>query len=107
MVDLPTLFAVAVFAYVLSGGMLIYAWVTNRHTPALALWALGYLAASAGLALILARGQIDDVWSIDIANALLILAYGILWMGARSLNNRKTPSAYVLLGPVVWSFICQ
>jgi hypothetical protein len=48
---LTTLVAVAVSAKGISGVLLIYAWVTNRHTPALALWAIGFLVASAATAL--------------------------------------------------------
>jgi diguanylate cyclase (GGDEF)-like protein len=107
MVDLPTLFAVTIFANAMSGVLLIYAWFTNRHTPALALWAIGYLVATTGMTLIVARGTIGDFWSIDIANALVIAAYGIVWMGARSFNNRKTPVLYVLVGPATWLVVCQ
>jgi diguanylate cyclase (GGDEF)-like protein len=102
MVDLPTLLAVTVLATGISGVLLIFAWFTNQRTPALALWATGYVMSAVGLALIVARGQIDDFWSIDMANALLITAYGIVWTGARSFNGRSTPGAYILLGSAAW-----
>lgn len=107
MVDLPTLFAVTIFANGMSGVLLIYAWFANRHTPALALWAIGYFIATTGMTLIVARGTIGDLWSIDIANALVIAAYGIVWMGARSFNNRKTQVLYVLVGPATWLVVRQ
>jgi hypothetical protein len=103
MVDLPTLVAVAVSAKGISGVLLIYAWVTNRHTPALALWAIGFFVASAATALILT----EDDRSIDIADALLIGAYTVLWIGARSFNNRKTPVAYLSIAPAVWFLMHQ
>jgi diguanylate cyclase (GGDEF)-like protein len=107
MVDLATLLVVTIFATALSGVLLTYAWATNRHTPALALWAVGYLIAAVGLAMILARGQIANVWTIDVANALVIAAYGIIWMGARQFNNRRTPMVYVLIGPAIWLLAYQ
>jgi diguanylate cyclase (GGDEF)-like protein len=107
MVDLATLLVVTIFATALSGALLAYAWATNRHTPALALWAVGYLLAAVGLALILARGTIANVWSIDVANALVIVAYGIIWTGARRFNNRRTPLVYVLIGPAIWLLAYQ
>jgi diguanylate cyclase (GGDEF)-like protein len=107
MVDLPALFVVTIFANGMSGALLIYAWFTNRRTPALALWAIGYFVATTGMTLMVARGTIGDLWSIDIANALVIAAYGIVWMGARSFNNRKTPILYVLVGPMTWLVVCQ
>jgi diguanylate cyclase (GGDEF)-like protein len=107
MVDVPTLIAVAVSAKVVSGVLLIYAWVTNRHTPALALWAIGFLVASAATALIITEERIGDVRLIDIADTLLIAAYALLWMGARSFNNRKAPVAYLLVAPAAWFLFRQ
>lgn len=102
MVDLPTLIALAVSAKGISAVLLIYAWITTEHTPALALWAIGFLLASAATALIFAEGQIGYVRIINIADTLLILAYGLVWMGARSFNNRKTPVAYLFAVPAAW-----
>jgi diguanylate cyclase (GGDEF)-like protein len=107
MVDLSTLIAVAVFAKGVSGVLLIYAWFTNRHTPALALWAIAFLLASAGTALFVTEERIGDVRLIDIADALLIGAYGLLWMGARSFNDRRTPVAYLLVAPAAWFLVRQ
>jgi diguanylate cyclase (GGDEF)-like protein len=104
--DLSTLIAVAVFAKGVSGVLLIYAWVTNRHTPALALWAIAFLVSSAATALI-SEERIGDVRLMDIADALLIGAYGLLWIGARSFNNRKTPVAYLLVAPAAWLLLHQ
>jgi diguanylate cyclase (GGDEF)-like protein len=107
MFDLPMLVAVAVSANSISGMLLIYAWVTNRRTPALALWAIGYFTASVGIALTFTRGQIGDVRSIEIADALLVAAYGLIWMGARSFNNRSTHLALLLVGPAAWLLVHQ
>jgi diguanylate cyclase (GGDEF)-like protein len=107
MVDLSTLIAVAVSAKSISGVILIYAWVTNRHTPALALWALAFFVASAATALIVTEERLGDVRLIDIADALLIGAYGLSWMGARSFNNRKTSVAYLLVAPAAWLLLRQ
>jgi diguanylate cyclase (GGDEF)-like protein len=106
MVDLSTLIVVAVLAKGVSGVLLIYAWFSNRHTPALALWAIAFLLSSAATALI-AEERIDDFQLIDIADALLIGAYGLLWMGARSFNNRRTPVAFLLVAPAAWFLVRQ
>jgi diguanylate cyclase (GGDEF)-like protein len=107
MVDLSTLIAVAVFAKGVSGVLLIYAWFTNRHAPALGLWAIAFFVAAAATALLVTEERIGDVRLIDIADALLIGAYGLLWMGARSFNNRKTSLAYLLVGPAAWFLVRQ
>jgi diguanylate cyclase (GGDEF)-like protein len=103
MLDLPTLVAVAVSAKGISGVLLIYAWFTNRHTPALALWAMSFLVASAATTLI----ATEDDQLVDVADALLIVAYGLTWVGARSFNNRKTHIAYLLVAPAAWLLVRQ
>jgi diguanylate cyclase (GGDEF)-like protein len=108
MFDLPTLVAVAISANGISGVLLIYAWVTNGRTPALALWSIGYFTASVGIALTFTPGQIGDVRSIEIADGLLVGSYGLIWMGARSFNNRSTHLALLLLvGPAAWLLVHQ
>jgi diguanylate cyclase (GGDEF)-like protein len=107
MFDLPTLVAVVVSVKCISCALLIYAWVTNRHTPALALWAIGFLMASAATVLLVTEERIGNVRLIDVADALLIGAYGLLWMGARSFNKRKTPVTYLLVAPAAWFLVRQ
>jgi len=107
MVDVPTLLAVTVGATATSGALLVYAWFTDRQTPALAIWAIGYLVGALGTALIVARGNINNFWSIDVANALLIAGYGLMWKGARAFEGRATPTAYVFVGSAIWLAVCQ
>src|SRR5215469_14838028 len=107
MVDLHILIAAGVSAKAAAGVLLIYAWVTNRHTPSLATWAIAFLVASVATALIVSEHQIGEVRLIDIADALRIAAYALLWMGARSFNSRKTPVAYLLVGPAIWFLLRQ
>jgi diguanylate cyclase (GGDEF)-like protein len=102
MVDLPTLIAVGVSAKAGAGMLLIYAWVTNRYAPSLALWAIAFLVASAATVIIVSEQRVSFVRLIDIADALLIAAYALLWMGARSFNSRRTPVAYLLVAPATW-----
>lgn len=106
-VDLPTLLVVTVFASAMSGILLAYAWLLSRHATAIALWAVAYLVSAAGIALFIAGGSIDDVWTVDIARALLIVSYGMMWMGARSFNRRPTPLLYVFVGAAAWLLACQ
>jgi diguanylate cyclase (GGDEF)-like protein len=107
MFNLPTMIAIGVSAKAAAGVLLIYAWVTNRHTPSLATWATAFLVASVATALIVSQHQIGEVRLIDIADTLWIAAYALLWMGARSFNCRKTPVAYLLVVPAVWFLLRQ
>ena len=42
-IDLQTLFAVLVFLSAIGGLLLLFCWMQNRNTPALAFWGSGYL----------------------------------------------------------------
>lgn len=45
--DLPTVFVVTVFLSLTGGMLLIFAWLQNRNTPALAFWGGGTCSAPA------------------------------------------------------------
>ena len=51
-IDLPTLFIITVFLSVTGGLLLIFAWLQNRRTTALALWGTGYLFGASAAALL-------------------------------------------------------
>jgi hypothetical protein len=73
--DLTTLFiVVAVFASAVAGILLLVSWLQNRAARALACWSAACTIGAAGVALIAASGNIADVWSIAIANAILASA---------------------------------
>ena len=105
--DLPTLFITAVFASAVAGLLLLLSWLQNRNVEALALWAAAFMIGSVGVALISERGNIPDIWSVVIANAITSTAYGMMWGGARHFNGRPAPVAFVLAGAVIWLLACQ
>jgi diguanylate cyclase (GGDEF)-like protein len=106
-IDLPTLCAVTVFVVATGGLMLLFSWSQNRTAPALAFWGFAYLLGAAGAALMAARGLIPDAFSIIGANALVCLAYGVLWGGARCFEGRAVHFTWVVLGAGVWIAACQ
>jgi hypothetical protein len=81
--DIPTLFVITVFVCAVAGLLLLLSWLQNRDVRALAWWASSLIIGSIGVALIAARGDISDTWSIAIANAILATAYGMMWAGVR------------------------
>ena len=105
--DLPTLFVTAVFASAVAGLLLLLSWSQNWNVAALALWAAAFMIGSVGVALISERGNIPDIWSIVIANAITSTAYGLMWGGARNFNGRPTSLAFMLAGAVIWLLACQ
>jgi diguanylate cyclase (GGDEF)-like protein len=105
--DLPTLFIIAVFVSVVAGLLLLLSWLNNRNVQALGLWAAAFIIGAFGVALVGARGDIPDSWSIAIANALLATAYGMMWAGVRNFDGRATTSPLVLAGAATWLLACQ
>jgi diguanylate cyclase (GGDEF)-like protein len=53
-------------------------------------------------ALLSARGEIANVFSIEIANGLLLLGYSFLLAGTRAFSGRETPVTVFLIAPLIW-----
>jgi diguanylate cyclase (GGDEF)-like protein len=105
--DIATLFVIAVFVCAVAGCLLLLSWLQNRHVRALAWWASALIIGSIGVALIAARGDISNTWSIAIANAILATAYGMVWAGVRNFDGRTTSAPLVLAGAVIWLVACH
>lgn len=105
--DLQTLFAVTVFATATAGGLLLFSWLYYRHVRALAFWGGGFMLGSIATALIVTRGIIPDVWSIQIGNAILAAAYGMMWSGVRDFEGRRILLPVVFAGAAIWLVACQ
>jgi diguanylate cyclase (GGDEF)-like protein len=105
--DAPTLFVIAVFVCAVAGLLLLLSWLQNRNVRGLALWASALIIGAIGVALIAARGDISNVWSIVIANAILAAAYGMIWAGVRNFDGRATSIPLVLAGAVIWLVACR
>ena len=100
--DVPTLFAVTLFITVVGGFLLLFAFLQNRNTAALALWGTGYLIGAAGAALLGQATAIPTTWAVCAANTLLCTAYGFMWCGARSFEGRRVSVIGLVLGPALW-----
>ena len=100
--DVPTLLLVTVFIATMAGGLMLVTWLQNRTESALLGWGAAYLCGAVGAALFGGRGQIPDVWSINIANAFMIAAAGLAWAGVRMFDRRPVALWYALVGSAVW-----
>jgi diguanylate cyclase (GGDEF)-like protein len=106
--NLPTLLAVTVFTPAVAGCLLLLSWQQHRKVTALAMWGSGFIIASVATTLIIvARGTIPDFWSIIVGNALLAIAYGILWSGARKLDGKNILIPLALAGVLLWLVACS
>jgi diguanylate cyclase (GGDEF)-like protein len=99
--DVPTLFAVTLFTTVVGGLLLLFTFLQNRNTPALALWGAGYLVGSVGAGLMSGQGGLHNIWAACGANSLLCTAYGLMWCGARSFEGRRVSLIGLALGPAL------
>src|SRR3954471_24407795 len=105
--DVGTLSVVTVFVTGLLGALLVFAGLQNRSIRAPMLWGSAYILGSTGLALLATRGTLPDFVSIDIANALVLLGYGLTWAGARVFDGRKVLPLVVVFAPSVWLCACR
>ena len=101
-VDLPTLFAITVFLSAIGGLLLIFAWLQNRGTTALALWGIGYLIGASAAMLFGSPGLMPHWWSVCVANSFACGAYGMMWAGARSFEGRRVRVPLVGAGVAIW-----
>jgi hypothetical protein len=101
--DVPTLFAVTLFVIVVGGLLLLFAFLQNRNTPALALWGSGYLVGATGAALLSGQATaLPNALAVGAANTLLCTAYGLMWCGARSFEGRRVSLIGLAVGPALW-----
>jgi diguanylate cyclase (GGDEF)-like protein len=103
--DVNTLFQVTIYVEAMLGLLLLFAWVQNTQIHAVAWWGCAHLMRSASVVLFGMYGSVSDLVSIDLANALLFLAYGVTWTGARVFDHRSPQPVYLLAGPLLWFFV--
>jgi diguanylate cyclase (GGDEF)-like protein len=105
--DVRTLFIVSISVTMVLGFLLLFAWFQNRGIRALGWWSGSHFVMCAGAGLLSARGLIPDVVSMDIANALILIACGMGWGGARLFDDRSVPLSGVLAGAILWLLACR
>ena len=107
MLDVNTLYTVTILVMALLGLLLILVWLQNRGTRALAWWGAAYLVGGMSAWLLGAHGSLSDLLSIDLANALLFVACGLTWSGARLFDGRGIKPVAMLIGTFMWVGACQ
>jgi diguanylate cyclase (GGDEF)-like protein len=102
--DVNTLFVVAIYVEALLGLLLLFAWAQNIQIRAVAWWGCAHLMRSGSIVLFGMYGSVPDLISIDLANAILFLSFGVTWTGARVFDHQAPLPAYLLVGPFLWFF---
>jgi diguanylate cyclase (GGDEF)-like protein len=81
--------------------VLCVAWRHNQKSGAYLYWALGFLFSGIGFALVAARGEIPDLLSIEIGNAIALLGQSA-WVAGFLALDRKKMEWWALLPPAIW-----
>ena len=102
--DVPTLFIVSIFVTTILGLFLLFAWVQDRSIRALAWWGVAYLIGGLAVALFSVHDLYSDSILVVIANALLFVACGVIWSGARLFHGREVLPLSMFAGANVWLF---
>jgi len=105
--DVQTLSVVTVFITALLGALLVFAGLQNRSIRAPMWWGAAYIVNASGLGLLSSQGAAPDFVTNDLANALVLLGYGLTWSGARVFDGRKVQPLHVLVAPAIWLALCR
>ncbi|MBB3591645.1 diguanylate cyclase (GGDEF)-like protein [Rhizobium sp. BK529] len=81
--------------------ILFVAWRHNRKSAAYLFWGLGFLFSGVGFALAAARGEIPNLLSIEIGNAVALLGQSA-WVAGFLALDRKKMEWWALLPPAIW-----
>src|SRR3954464_3537665 len=103
--DVNTLFLVTIYVEGILGLLLLFAWFQNAQIRAVAWWGCAHLMRAGSIVLFGMYGSVSDLISIDLANAVLFLAYAVTWSGARVFDGRKPLPISILAGPGLWLLI--
>lgn len=94
--DLVTGFVVFSAVVATVGGVLFHVWLRNRHHHGSLFWAAAFTVLATGGLLIGARGQIADVLSIHLGNALMLAGLVLLLCGIARVNDEPLRPAFLL-----------
>jgi diguanylate cyclase (GGDEF)-like protein len=105
--DLHTLFLVTIYVEAILGLLLLFVWAQNLSLRAVGWWGFAHLLRLASIALFGMYGQLPDLITVDLANAMLFTAFAVTWTGARVFDGRPVEPVYLVTGAVLWLLICR
>jgi diguanylate cyclase (GGDEF)-like protein len=105
--DVQTLSVVTVFVTALLGALLVFAGLQNRSIRAPMWWGAAHIVNASGLGLLSSYGTVPDFISDDIANALVLVGYGLTWTGTRVFDGRKIHPWLLGVAPAIWLVLCR
>jgi diguanylate cyclase (GGDEF)-like protein len=100
--DISTLIIVSTCVAALLGLFFFYAWVQERDMHALAWWGGAYLLGGGGVALWIVDGVTPGPMLSGLPHAVLFLACGMIWNGARLFHGRHVLPIGLFAGALAW-----
>lgn len=107
LLDVPTLLVVSIFVTTVLGLLLIFAWIQDRSIQALGWWGAAYLLGGLSAGMLSLQQFISSAISIDLASALLFVACGMSWNGARLFDGKDVRPFAMMAGAIIWLLACQ
>ncbi|MCJ2115835.1 GGDEF domain-containing protein [Methylobacterium sp. J-001] len=104
--DPATLLIVSSVMTLLVGTLFMLSWRQAPSSRALALWGVAHILGAIGSGGLALRGQIPDLVSIAVSNAVVLAAYGLIWSGVRSFEGRPIRIDLALAGAAIWCVLC-
>jgi len=105
--DIHTLFLVTIYVEAILGLLLLFVWAQNTALHAVCWWGFAHVIRAGSIVLFGMYGEVPDLISIDLANALLFTAFAVTWTGARVFDGRPVEPVYLVTGAVLWLLICR
>ena len=105
--DVNTLFLVTIYVEAILGLLLLFAWVQNSDITAVAWWGSAHLLRAGSITLFGMYGQLPDVFTIDLANAILLTSFAVTWTGARIFDGGKPAPVGIVAGATFWLFMSR
>ena len=102
MLHVPTVLLISAALATTYGSILLYLWLQHRRQTAMITWSVAHFIGALALPLLAARGLISPLISIELANAGMALAYGLLWAGARQFRGLRPLPPIALAGAALW-----
>jgi diguanylate cyclase (GGDEF)-like protein len=103
----PTVLALSAAIAATLGALIIFSWMQGqRDNYYLALWGVGNILGGIAAGLLFTRGVLADFVSINVASALLALAYGVTLAATRAFGGKRTAVGWVCAGAMLWLAAC-
>ena len=100
--DLRTLLVIATWMAALLGMFLLLAWISDRTSRALAWWSTAYIIGGSAVASWTSGHSPSMPFVKEVPSALLFLALGMIWTGARLFYGRPVRPLALIAGAVTW-----